>query len=44
MRKLTITFKGKGRFVLASHGTLIGDVLWIITIAFVFAIITGIVG
>jgi hypothetical protein len=28
----------------ASEGTLAGDILWLATIAFVFAIITGIVG
>jgi hypothetical protein len=28
----------------ASRGTLAGDVLWLATIAFVFAIITGMVG
>jgi|GEM_PF-4044442 len=27
-----------------SEGTLIGDILWLATIAFVFAIITGMVG
>jgi hypothetical protein len=26
------------------EGTLVGDILWIATIAFVFAIITGLVG
>ena len=30
--------------VLAIRGTLAGDVLWLATIAFVFAIITGILG
>lgn len=29
---------------LASRGTLIGDILWISTIAYVIAIITGVVG
>ena len=29
---------------LASEGTLAGDILWRATMAFVFAIITGIVG
>ena len=29
---------------LASEGTLAGDILWLATIAFLFAIITGIVG
>ena len=28
----------------ASEGTLAGDILWLATIAFLFAIITGIVG
>jgi hypothetical protein len=28
----------------ASRGTLAGDVLWLATVAFVFAIITGMVG
>jgi hypothetical protein len=28
----------------ASEGTLAGDILWLATVAFVFAIITGIVG
>jgi hypothetical protein len=28
----------------AGEGTLTGDILWLATIAFVFAIITGIVG
>ena len=28
----------------ASEGTLAGDIIWLATIAFVFAIITGIVG
>ena len=28
----------------ASEGTLIGDILWLATITFVLAIITGIVG
>jgi hypothetical protein len=30
--------------VLATRGTLVGDVLWLATIAFVFAIIAGILG
>jgi hypothetical protein len=28
----------------ASEGTLAGDIIWLATIAFVFAIITGMVG
>jgi len=28
----------------ASRGTLAGDILWVATIAFVFAIITGMLG
>lgn len=28
----------------ASRGTLAGDILWLATIAFVFAILTGMVG
>ena len=27
-----------------SEGTLVGDILWLATIAFVFAVITGMVG
>ena len=30
--------------VLAIRGTLAGDVLWLATIAFVFTIVTGIIG
>jgi hypothetical protein len=30
--------------VLTSRGTLAGDLLWLATIAFVFAIITGMLG
>ena len=30
--------------VLAIRGTLVGDVLWLATIAFVFAIISGVFG
>jgi hypothetical protein len=32
------------RIVSASRGRLVGDILWIATIAYVFAIVTGIVG
>jgi hypothetical protein len=30
--------------ILTSRGSLAGDVLWLVTIAFVFAIITGMLG
>ena len=33
----------RDQVISASRGTLIGDILWFATIAFIFAIITGIV-
>jgi hypothetical protein len=33
-----------GSTISASEGTLAGDILWLATIAFVFSVVTGIVG
>jgi hypothetical protein len=44
MRKPAIMFRTKEPIVSASRGTLVGDILWLVTMAFVFAIITGILG
>jgi hypothetical protein len=37
-------FQSTDRTISAAHGTLAGDILWLATISFVFAILTGIVG
>jgi hypothetical protein len=37
-------FQSPDRTLSSSHGTLAGVILWLSTIAFVFAIVTGLVG
>jgi hypothetical protein len=37
-------FRSPDRTISASHGTRAGDILWLSTISFVFAILTGMVG
>jgi hypothetical protein len=44
LRKRPIMLTKNDPLISAIRGTLAGDVLWLATIAFVFAIITGMVG
>jgi hypothetical protein len=44
MTKRPIMFRRSDPLISASHGTLAGDLLWLGTISFILAIITGLIG